>query len=144
MVGRAIGIDDKSGRGSDSTSRKGEQFSKCSIRIKEVKATEKIVLLNWKQQLSSEQADSHFMDKSTLGNEAREEVTRESLIAISYSVPDKGLASKVSPEKLNGEKQIEVNDSDGAEKYRSELISISYSQSPDTKILPVTRGEFES
>ncbi|KAK3195299.1 hypothetical protein Dsin_026609 [Dipteronia sinensis] len=92
----------------------------------------------------TEQADSHFMDKSTLGNEAREEVTRESLIAISYSVPDKALASKLSPEKLNGENQVEENDSDGAEKYRSELISISYSQSPDTKVLPVTRGEFES
>ena len=84
------------------------------------------------------------MDKSTLGNEARAEVTRESLIAISYPVQDKDLASKLSPEKVNGENQIEVNDSDGAEKYRSGLISISYPQSPDTKVLPVTLKEFES
>ncbi|TXG62435.1 hypothetical protein EZV62_009429 [Acer yangbiense] len=84
------------------------------------------------------------MDKSTLGNEAPAEVTREALIAISYPGPDKALASKLLPEKLNGENQIEVNDSDGAEKYRSELISISYSPSPETKVLPVTRGEFES
>ncbi|KAK1582077.1 hypothetical protein Q3G72_011624 [Acer saccharum] len=96
------------------------------------------------QQLRSEQADSHFMDKSTLGNEAPAEVTREALIGISYPVPDKALASKLSPEKLKGENQIEVNDSDGAEKYRLELISISYPQSPDTKVLPVTQGEFKS
>ncbi|KAE8684952.1 protein phosphatase 2C 29-like [Hibiscus syriacus] len=76
------------------------------------------------------------MDKRTPGNEGSEEVTRESLIAISYSLPDKVVASKLSSGNLIGEKQFERTGSDEAEKYRSELISISYSQSPDDKGLP--------
>ena len=84
------------------------------------------------------------MDKSALGKEARDEVTRESLIAISYSLPDQALASKLSPEKINGENLVEGIDSDGAEKYRSELISISYSESPDTKVLPVNCKQIKS
>ncbi len=41
------------------------------------------------------------MDKTVPGKEAPEEVTRESLIAISYPVPDKVPTSKLSSEKLN-------------------------------------------
>lgn len=70
------------------------------------------------------------MDKSALGKEAREEITRESLIAISYSVPDKALAFKLSSECLNGEK-LGDRGFDGAEKFRSELISITYLESAD-------------
>ncbi|KAE8679335.1 proton-dependent oligopeptide transport family protein [Hibiscus syriacus] len=76
------------------------------------------------------------MDNRTPRNEGTGEVTRESLIQISYSLPDTVVASKPSSGILNGEKQIESIGSDGAEKYRSELISISYSQSPDDKGLP--------
>ncbi|KAK8620859.1 hypothetical protein V6N13_067320 [Hibiscus sabdariffa] len=86
--------------------------------------------------LHLELADLHFMDNRTPRNEAAEEVTRESLIAISYSLPDKVVDSKLSSGNLNGEKQIERIGSDGAEKYRSELISISSSQSPDDQGLP--------
>ncbi|XVE90835.1 hypothetical protein DITRI_Ditri20bG0108000 [Diplodiscus trichospermus] len=71
------------------------------------------------------------MDNKTPDKEVAEEVTRESLIAISYPVPDKGVASKLSSENLNGEKLVEGIDSNGAEKYRSALISISYTPSPD-------------
>ncbi|KAL5862464.1 hypothetical protein ACOSQ3_003759 [Xanthoceras sorbifolium] len=84
------------------------------------------------------------MDKSALGKEAREEITRESLIAISYSLPDKDLASKLSQEKFNSVNQVKGGDLDGAEKYREELISISDSLSPDTEVLPVTRGNIGS
>ncbi|KAB2595132.1 hypothetical protein D8674_030582 [Pyrus ussuriensis x Pyrus communis] len=79
----------------------------------------------------------HFMDKAGLGKEAPEEVTRESLIAISYSLPEKNLTSKLSSGKLNGE----AVDTDGEEKFRSELISISYTESPEVGGLPVTMGE---
>ncbi|XWS65733.1 hypothetical protein CRYUN_Cryun05aG0138700 [Craigia yunnanensis] len=78
------------------------------------------------------------MDNKTPGKDGAEAVTRESLIAISYSVPDKADASKLSSDNLNGEKLVEGIDSDGAEKYRSALISISCSQSPDSKGLPST------
>lgn len=72
------------------------------------------------------------MDKSAPGKEACEEVTRESLIAISYTLPDNTFASKLSSEIPNREKPVDAKDDDGAEKYRSELISISNSESPDT------------
>ncbi|KAM6560096.1 hypothetical protein CsatA_029335 [Cannabis sativa] len=83
-----------------------------------------------------EQADRHFMDKTALGKEVSEEVTRESLISISYSLPEKVLTSKRSVDKVNGESLVERVDFDGEDKCRSELISISYTQSPDVGGLP--------
>jgi hypothetical protein len=77
------------------------------------------------------------MDKSVSGNETSEEVTRESLIAISYSLPDKYSTSELLSEKVNGE-LVGGTDCTGEEKHRSNLISISYTQSPDTGVLPVT------
>ncbi|KAF3447583.1 hypothetical protein FNV43_RR12770 [Rhamnella rubrinervis] len=77
------------------------------------------------------------MDKEALGKEVAEEVTRESLIAISYCEPDNFYASKSSSEKVNGESLIRGIDGDAEDKFRSELISISYTQSPDIKVLPV-------
>ncbi|KAK5770147.1 hypothetical protein PVK06_046297 [Gossypium arboreum] len=73
------------------------------------------------------------MDNKKPGNDGTaDEVTRESLIAISYSLPDKVVAaSKLSSDNSNREKLFERKGSDGDEKYRSELISISYSQSPE-------------
>lgn len=80
------------------------------------------------------------MDKSVPGNETPEEVTRESLIAISYSLPEKDPTSELLPEKLNGENLVGGIDCSGEDKHRSKLISISYTQSPDTGGLPVTPG----
>ncbi|KAI3843067.1 hypothetical protein MKX03_018322 [Papaver bracteatum] len=67
--------------------------------------------------------------------------TRESLIAISDSIPENSFASKISSEDFtrpeissedftrpNG---IVLKDGDGADGYRSKLISLSYTQSPD-------------
>lgn len=73
------------------------------------------------------------MDKSAPGKEDCEEVTRELLIAISYTLPDNTSASKLSSEIPNGETPAKVNtDYDGAEKYRAELIAISNLESPAT------------
>ena len=78
------------------------------------------------------------MDKTVPGKEVPDEVTRESLISISYSEPDKVPTTKLSSEKLNSENHLGRVDSNGDEKYRSELISISYTQSPETGGLPVS------
>ncbi|ONI22142.1 hypothetical protein PRUPE_2G109900 [Prunus persica] len=92
----------------------------------------------------------HFMDKARLGNGAPEEVTRESLIAISYPEPEKIITSnlssgklnggKLNGGKLNGEALVKTIVSDGEDKFRSELISISYTQSPEVGSLPVNHG----
>uniref|UniRef100_A0A2N9IZZ1 Uncharacterized protein n=1 Tax=Fagus sylvatica TaxID=28930 RepID=A0A2N9IZZ1_FAGSY len=94
----------------------------------------------------TDQAGCRFMDKTVPGKEAPEEVTRESLIAISYPVPDKVPTSKLSSEKsekLNSENLVEAIDSNGEEKCRSELISISYTQSSETGGLPVSPRELK-
>lgn len=80
------------------------------------------------------------MDKTAPEKEVPEEVTRESLISISYSLPENDLTSKPSPDKLNGENLVGGIDCDGEDKFRSELISISYTQSPDVGGLPVALG----
>ncbi|EEF35914.1 conserved hypothetical protein [Ricinus communis] len=77
------------------------------------------------------------MDKIEPGKDTPEEVTRESLIAISYSVPDKTLASKLLSENLESKKLVKV-DCDEADNYRWELLSISNSPSLDIQGLPVT------
>ncbi|GKU92264.1 hypothetical protein SLEP1_g6013 [Rubroshorea leprosula] len=81
------------------------------------------------------------MDKTNPGKKVAEEVTRESLIAISYAEPDKVVSSKLPSENLNGEKLVNGANHDGTEKYRSELISISYTESPDIKASPVTEQD---
>lgn len=80
------------------------------------------------------------MDNKIPGNDGTaDEVTRESLIAISYSLPDKvAAASQFSSDNSNREKLVERKGSDGDDKYRSELISISYSRSPEGKGSPST------
>lgn len=86
------------------------------------------------------QAACHFMDKNAHGKPTSEDVTRESLIAISYSVPDHALPSE--PKTLNTENLVKgANCDDGSEKYRSQLISISNVQSPETKTLPAALGQ---
>ncbi|CDP12984.1 unnamed protein product [Coffea canephora] len=74
------------------------------------------------------------MDPSALEKEASLEVARESLIAISYSVPDTILSSVVV-ETLNTGHQVVATNSDGADKFRSKLISISDLRSPDIGII---------
>lgn len=80
------------------------------------------------------------MDITAPGRNEPEEVTRESLIAISYSQPESALSSKRSSGKLSSENLNLVNNGVGhnlvegkesdVEKYRSELISISFLESP--------------
>ncbi|KAJ9680412.1 hypothetical protein PVL29_019671 [Vitis rotundifolia] len=82
----------------------------------------------------------HFMDKNAPGMTTSEDVTRESLIAISNSVPDQALPSE--PKTLNTENLVKgANCDNGSEKYRSQLISISNVQSPETKTSPAALGE---
>ncbi|KAL0007416.1 hypothetical protein SO802_008918 [Lithocarpus litseifolius] len=95
-------------------------------------------LWEWVESGFLDPADCCFMDKTVPGKEVPDEVTRESLISISYSEPDKVPTSKLSSEKLNSENHLGRVDSNGNEKYRSELISISYTQSPETGGLPVS------
>ncbi|KAF3962209.1 hypothetical protein CMV_013254 [Castanea mollissima] len=59
------------------------------------------VLTNTKTSSFLGPADCCFMDKTVPGKEVPDEVTRESLISISYSEPDKVPTSKLSTEKLN-------------------------------------------
>lgn len=80
------------------------------------------------------------MDKKEPCKEFSEDVTRESLIAISYRLPETERISEQSPKKLDNEKVAQPLKHDGDEKYRSKLMSISSSQSPDMKILPVLDG----
>ncbi|KAL0410818.1 UNVERIFIED_CONTAM: hypothetical protein Slati_3671500 [Sesamum latifolium] len=74
------------------------------------------------------------MDKSEPRNELIDDLTRESLIAISYGVPDTDRTTEISPKNMDGAKVVEPLSCDGEEKYRSKLISISYSPSPDTEV----------
>lgn len=81
------------------------------------------------------------MDKKQSGKEAAEELTRESLIAISYSVPDKD--NSQDPPFLSKGSDNEVGDinDEKAENIRSELISISYAELPDINNPSVCPGE---
>ncbi|KAG8363500.1 hypothetical protein BUALT_Bualt19G0028800 [Buddleja alternifolia] len=88
--------------------------------------------------------DHHFMDKKEAGNEHDEDVTRESLIAISYVLPDSEPTAENSPKNTEGDEYNKPLDHDGGEKYRSMLISISYSPSPDTTLLPLLPGQLET
>lgn len=78
------------------------------------------------------------MDKKESDKEISEEVTRESLIAISYSEPEKDPSIESVPENSKYEDVVKsVNEDD---KYRSELISISYAESPEPQVQP---GKFK-
>ncbi|KAL6565794.1 hypothetical protein OROHE_004849 [Orobanche hederae] len=80
---------------------------------------------------------NHFMDKTTEPwKEPTEDETRESLIAISYGVPETDIADEKSPKIIDGEKEATAQppDRDGEEKYRCELISISCSPPPPPQV----------
>ncbi|XP_055817663.1 uncharacterized protein LOC129886825 [Solanum dulcamara] len=76
------------------------------------------------------------MDKKESGKEISEEVTRESLIAISYSEPEKDPSIESAPENSNYEYVVKSLNDVRDDKFRSELISISYAESPDTEVQP--------
>ncbi|KAJ6808494.1 uncharacterized protein M6B38_353215 [Iris pallida] len=65
-----------------------------------------------------------------ISKEASEELARDSLIALSQS-PEKDITSNVPKVGLGDDNGIDFKDSGSAEEYRSKLISISYTQSPD-------------
>ncbi|KGN56651.1 hypothetical protein Csa_009703 [Cucumis sativus] len=88
------------------------------------------------------------MDTTVPGRNAPEEVTRESLISISYEEPETVLSSNQPSEKISRENinlanginhnQMEGKEYDGDEKFRSELIAISFLESlPETGSVPV-------
>ena len=83
------------------------------------------------------------MDNKAAREKISQELARESLIGISYCLPDKVHNSEVVPQSVNDEEKLPVINGDGAEKYRSELMSISDSQSPDTATSPVVSDKLE-
>ncbi|KAI8572541.1 hypothetical protein RHMOL_Rhmol01G0207500 [Rhododendron molle] len=103
-------------------------------------------IISWKSREENEKG-GHFMDKvEQTRKEASEDATRESLIAISYRLPEKkDLGPEFAPENLiKSENLVKgITGGDGEEKYRSKLISISYSESPDTKSVPVGPGDIK-
>ncbi|KZV43524.1 hypothetical protein F511_19068, partial [Dorcoceras hygrometricum] len=84
-----------------------------------------------------------FMDNTEPGNFVAEDMTRESLIAISYRVPDKDPTAEELPKRVKGENVDETPCPDIDEKYRSKLISISYSPPTNVKVLPILPGKLE-
>lgn len=72
------------------------------------------------------------MDTIPQTTDVSQDVARDSLIAISELSPDSSLsASKLLPDNPNNVNEVGSKESDNAEDYRTELISISYTQSPD-------------
>lgn len=65
------------------------------------------------------------------------DMTRESLIALSYTLPQTDVASPESPEKTTDDGNT-VSEKD-VQNLRSELISLSYT-SPDADRLPEFKG----
>ncbi|KAG6437859.1 hypothetical protein SASPL_102789 [Salvia splendens] len=83
------------------------------------------------------------MDKAEPNKELTEDSTRESLIALSYKVPANEQPAATSPKDTSIENGCGSPHFDGKEKYRSELISISYSPSPDMEIRPLSPAELD-
>ncbi|KAE9607394.1 hypothetical protein Lal_00026568 [Lupinus albus] len=73
------------------------------------------------------------MDNKSPSKQESKDVARESLIAISNASPEKVLDSNSALESKKSD-VVSVTNSDGDDKFRSELISISYEESPDAKI----------
>ncbi|MBA0609706.1 hypothetical protein Godav_021718 [Gossypium davidsonii] len=88
----------------------------------------KLWVLYWRRQIDAN------MDSKVLSDEVPIEQARASLIAISYTVPD------TSPNTDHASRNIDGAMTDGTEKCRSELISISYDHSPDVQEAPILLG----
>lgn len=74
------------------------------------------------------------MDNKSPSKQESKEVARESLIAISNYSPEKILNYSNSVSERKNSDAIALPNCDGDDKFRSELISISYAESPDVKI----------
>lgn len=74
-------------------------------------------------------------NKSSPCKEAADELTRESLIAISYLEPDTAGNTNVQPQSLNKANGDAMTSDDNTEKCRSKLMSIS--ELPPPKASPV-------
>ncbi|KAI3498476.1 hypothetical protein L1887_34251 [Cichorium endivia] len=81
-----------------------------------------------------------YMAKREFRSDVSEDLTRESLIALSYTLPDtKNLSSTEVPKSSNTVNNVaESVNTDEKEEFRAGLISISYAESPDTKDSPVS------
>ena len=77
--------------------------------------------------------------KSPSKKESTEVAARESLIAISNTSPDTIVDSKTVSESKKSD-GIVLPNYDQDEQCRSDLISISYVESPDVKIQPIATG----
>jgi len=88
----------------------------------------RILVLNCRK----EEKSYSYMDNRSPAKESKE-VARESLIAISNSLPEKTLDSNFVSESKKSD-GIAIPNRDKDDKFRSELISISYAESPDLKI----------
>ncbi|XXG42982.1 hypothetical protein AAC387_Pa01g3122 [Persea americana] len=88
-----------------------------------------------------EDTGGQFMDTTAPRIKVSPDLARESLIAISQLNPDKNLSA---PKLLHGNAKncngVAVNESDIDEDYRSKLISISYTRSPDSEKIPTLPG----
>ncbi|KAK9009809.1 hypothetical protein V6N11_036334 [Hibiscus sabdariffa] len=74
------------------------------------------------------------MDSKVPSQKVTQELARELLIAISYSVPDTDPNSNSASKIVDGTNGAVAANVDEVEKYRSELISISDDQSPDAQV----------
>lgn len=79
------------------------------------------------------------MDSNSSSKKESTEVARESLIAISNYSPDKILDSNSVSENKKSD-GVAMPNCDQDDKFRSELISISYAESPDVKIGSISMG----
>ncbi|KAK2410228.1 hypothetical protein QL285_045602 [Trifolium repens] len=77
--------------------------------------------------------------KSPSKKETTEVAARESLIAISNTSPDKILDSNSVSDSKKSDGVVLPN-CDQDEQFRSELISISYAESPDIKMGSIAMG----
>ncbi|KAL3737830.1 hypothetical protein ACJRO7_019368 [Eucalyptus globulus] len=76
-------------------------------------------------------------NKSPPCKEVADELTRESLIAISYLEPDNPINMNVQPKSCIVANDDAVTDGENTEKYRSELMSISELPPPNTSPVAV-------
>ncbi|KAL2510095.1 uncharacterized protein Fot_33742 [Forsythia ovata] len=83
-----------------------------------------------------------YMDNKELGKELSEDMTREFLIAISYRVLETELNIRDLLKNLDSDEAVQPLEHYVDTNYRSKLISISYSQSPDGMVQPALLGAF--
>ncbi|KAI7752638.1 hypothetical protein M8C21_017725 [Ambrosia artemisiifolia] len=81
-----------------------------------------------------------YMAKREVESEVSVDLARESLIALSYSLPETVISSTELPKSVKN--VTEAVNTDEKDKVRSDLISIAYAESPDAKDSPAkTNGQ---